>query len=245
MKSNEQLSVDFYEKEATTYDDRRWNTPAGKYNDTIQKEIVLDLIGNCNNIRVLDIATGTGRFALEIAKSGAHIIALDSSSNMLDATKLKFQSNGLIEQLDAKQGLATEIPVDDNSVDVCVCINALNHIERYLDVLKEIYRVLKPGGLSITSYTNWMSPYMPFGLWVNLRKTSVTRDVYTKWFNPLEVFSLHKLSSMKIELIRGELHFPTSANNSLLLALLKATDRILRHPPLGYLASQLFVKARK
>lgn len=245
MANRERQSIDFYETEANVYDERRWNTEAGRYNDKIQKEIVVELVGDCEGKKVLDIATGTGRFALELAQCGADTTALDSSKSMLEATHQKFEVAKLMGKLSTRQGLATKLPVDDSSLDICICINAMNHIEDYLKVLAEIHRVLKPGGISVTSYTNWLSPYLPFGLWVNLKKKSVTRNVYTKWFNPIEVASLHKACNLNLEAILGELHFPIGGSNKGLLLFLKAFDRVLRKPPFAYFASQLFVKAHK
>jgi len=245
MATKERQSIDFYETEANDYDKRRWNTEAGRYNDKIQKEIVIELVGDCEGKQILDIATGTGRFAMELAQRGAEMTVLDSSKNMLEVTHKKFEVLKLLEKLTIKQGLATKLPVSDKSLDICICINAMNHIEGYSKVLLEIHRVLKPGGISVNSFTNWLSPYLPFGVWVNHKKKSVTRDVYTKWFNSIEIASLHKTCDLNVKAIRGELHFPTWGNNKGLLFFLKSFDRMLRKPPLGYFASQLFVKACK
>ena len=245
MKTKERQSIDFYETEANDYDELRWNTEAGRYNDRIQKEIVIELVGDSKGKQILDIAAGTGRFALELARRGAEMTVLDSSKSMLEVTHKKFEVSELLEKLSIKQGLATKLPAADKSLDICICINAMNHIEGYSKVLLEIHRVLKPGGISVNNYTNWLSPYLPFGVWVNLKKKSLNRNVYTKWFNSIEVASLYKKCDLNVEAIRGELHFPTSANNKGLLFFLKAFDSMLRKPPLGYFASQLFVKARK
>jgi ubiquinone/menaquinone biosynthesis C-methylase UbiE len=245
MTTKELQSIDFYETEAKDYDERRWNTKAGRYNDEIQKGIVIELVGDCEGKKILDIATGTGRFALELAQRGAEMTVLDSSKNMLGITHKKFEVLELLDKLTIKQGLATKLPVSDKSLDICICINAMNHIEGYLKLLLEIHRVLKPGGISVNNYTNWLSPYLPFGVWVNLKKKSVTRNVYTKWFNSLEIVSLYKTCDLDVEAVRGELHCPTWGNNKGLLFFLKAFDRVLRKPPLVYFASQLFVKARK
>ena len=49
----------------------------------------------------------------------------------------------------AKKGLAqsaTELPIKDSSVDVIICSEVIEHIRDHLNALKEMYRVLKPGG---------------------------------------------------------------------------------------------------
>jgi len=45
----------------------------------------------------------------------------------------------------------TSIPVEDNSYDVLVCTGLLEHVKNYNDSLKEMFRVLKPGGKIIIS----------------------------------------------------------------------------------------------
>ena len=238
-------SIDFYNTEAESYDKRRWSSVAGKYIDRTQKDIVLSLVGECAGKKVLDIAAGTGRFSLELAKRGADVTVLDSSENMLAIIKKKFKEEGLSENLKLECGTATDLPFSDEEFDVCVCINALNHIPGQNLVLGEIQRVLCKNGLSVTNYTNWFSYYFLFGLWVNLRQKSVTRQVYTKWFWPGEVFRLHNESNLKVEGLVGAVQFPTNTTNTIALLFFKFLDAISRRPFFRYFATLLFIKARK
>ena len=238
-------SIEFYENEALKYDEKRWNTEGGRYNYKIQTDIVINYLDDWKGKKVLDIATGTGRFALELAKRGADVTVLDSSLNMLTIVKDKFNQIGLEKKLHLQHGLATELDFPENEFDVCICINALNHIPNYSDVLREIYRVLKPGGVSITNYTNWVSYYLPFGLFVNLKKKSLVRDVYTKWFSIKEILSLHKINHLEVKKISGAVHIPGKINNTILITILRITDRISRSGIFKYIAPQIFIQAIK
>ncbi len=245
MSSSSKQSIDFYESEAERYDEIRWNSKGGIHNHNIQKKIVLNFVDNWEGKRVLDIATGTGRFALEFAKRGAIVSVVDSSDSMLAITKRKFEEEGLKDKLSIHHGLASKLNFEKNEFDVCVCINALNHIPEYEDVLKEIYRVLKPDGISITNYTNWFSYYLPFGIMINLKKKSIVRDVYTKWFSVKEIFNLNNRYQLKVQKIHGAVHIPGKVNNNILISMLKFLDKISRSGPLKYVSTQIFVKSIK
>lgn len=245
MSDNLRQSVDFYEVEAETYDQRRWSTPAGSYIDKTQKERTLSLIGDCRGKKVLDIATGTGRFALEIARNGASVTALDSSRRMLDIVRGKFEKEGLSDKLTTIHGSAAGLPFPDEEFDVCVCINAMNHIPEYKMVLREIRRVLRTGGISVTNYTSWLSYYMPVGLWINLRKKALRRNVYTKWFSPFEIIRLNKANGLVVNRMLGAVQFPTRTRNKMLLGIFKLLNRISRSSVLKWLAPQVFVKCQK
>ncbi|MCK4911939.1 MAG: methyltransferase domain-containing protein [Thermodesulfovibrionales bacterium] len=245
MKEQEKQSIDFYEAEAETYDTRRWTTRSGRYGDAMQKEIALALGSPCEGMRVLDIATGTGRFALEMARKGAIVTALDSSKAMLEIVEKKFASEGLSDRVKVVHGLATELPLENEAFDLCTCINALNHIPDHAYVLKEIERVLVPGGSAVTNYTNWLSCYMPFGLWVNLRQKSVTRDVYTKWFNPFEIVRLNRSNGLAVKKISGFVHIPAGIDNNIVFGMFKALNFVSRLAPFMWVTPQIFVRSQK
>ena len=245
MINNSNQSIGFYEKEAEVYDKRRWRSKAGQYIDNVQKTIVLDLIGDCVGKNVLDIATGTGRFAIELAKKGANVTVLDSSKAMLRIVKAKFENEQMTHRLTIHHGLATEMPFKNGVYDICICINAMNHIPGYGKVAKEIGRVLDSKGLSITNYTNWLSCYLPIGVLANLRQKSVSRDVYTKWFRLCELQCLHSKNRLDVKEVVGAVQFPSKISNYILLGFFKGLDRKSRSSLLRYFAPMLFIKARK
>jgi ubiquinone/menaquinone biosynthesis C-methylase UbiE len=245
MSNSTKQSIDFYEWEAETYDEKRWSTPSGRYVNAVQKGIVLDWVNELSGQKVLDVATGTGRFALEFAKRGAAVTVIDSSKSMLGIVERKFEKNEYMGSLIAHHGLATKLPFESGLFDICVCINAMNHIPQYDNVLKEMARVLAPDGVLIANYTNWVSYYMPFGIWVNLRKKSVVRDVYTKWFSVKEILRLHWINGLFVEEIVGVVQIPGKIENMKFLGLFKLMDRISRRGILRYVAPQVFIKAYK
>lgn len=239
-----QQSIDFYDSDAEAYDAKRWTTPAGKYLNEIQIGVVREMIAAEAGTQHLDIATGTGRFAVDIALGGADVTALDSSEGMLTECIKRAEKLGVSGKLTAKCGFANEIGLKDQ-FDTCTCINALNHIPDQMGVLHSATKALKEDGILVTNYTNWLSFYLPIGVYINLRKKSIHGDVYTKWFSMREIRRLHRDNGLEILEIQGVLHIPTRLKNSILLAFLKAVDRLCRKSIFRFFAPQIYIKARK
>ena len=87
----------------------------------------------------LDLAAGTGKFSPRLLATGAAVIAVEP---------VRAMSNELTRQypgIDVRSGSAENIPLDEASVDAVVCAQAF-HWFATPRALKEIHRVLKPGG---------------------------------------------------------------------------------------------------
>ena len=95
---------------------------------------------------VLDIGTGTGIVALRAAKSGETVTGIDLSEQMLETSRLKAGRLGLESQIEFRQMDAERLEFPDASFNVVVSLFALLHFPDPLTALKEIYRVMKPGG---------------------------------------------------------------------------------------------------
>lgn len=96
---------------------------------------------------VLDIATGTGIYLLEMAKDGALCYGIDISPKMLSQLKLKIKQRGLEDRIkEIRVGEADALPYQDSFFDLVTCIGMLEYypLEYAEIVLTEIRRVLKP-----------------------------------------------------------------------------------------------------
>jgi ubiquinone/menaquinone biosynthesis C-methylase UbiE len=101
---------------------------------------------------LLDLATGTGRLALALFRQPAFdgkIIALDISPKMLSLASQKLSAYR--ERLDLIQYLSLPLPFPDDSFDAVCCLEALEVMPEMEQPLSELYRVLRPGGLLVTS----------------------------------------------------------------------------------------------
>lgn len=101
---------------------------------------------------VLDIGTGKGRLAVAYGLKGARVTALDISREMLaDARTAASAANVSVPLI---LGDAERLPLPTATFDVVSCIEAIMHFPHPLAALREIARVVKPGGTVLLSTTN-------------------------------------------------------------------------------------------
>lgn len=96
---------------------------------------------------ILDIAAGTGDFSiLEARRTDAEITAIDISQKMLDIAIIKAQREGLQDRIKFLKADSLSMPFANDSFDA---VTVGFGVRNFVDIpkgLKEIYRVLKPGG---------------------------------------------------------------------------------------------------
>jgi demethylmenaquinone methyltransferase/2-methoxy-6-polyprenyl-1,4-benzoquinol methylase len=97
--------------------------------------------------RILDLATGTGDLAIEVARtSSTLVVGLDPSPRMLDLAKEKVAAAGLADRVTLMLGDAQALPYGPAELDgVCMAFGIRNVPDRAM-ALREIARVVKPGG---------------------------------------------------------------------------------------------------
>jgi SAM-dependent methyltransferase len=104
--------------------------------------------------RVLEIGIGQGTDLLQFAKAGAICHGVDITDNHLRLTARNFELNGKTVVL--KKADATQLPFPDNHFDCVYSFGVLHHIPEIAEVISEVRRVLKPGGiLMIALYYKW------------------------------------------------------------------------------------------
>ncbi|WP_420826779.1 demethylmenaquinone methyltransferase [Chengkuizengella sediminis] len=96
----------------------------------------------------IDLCCGTCDWTISMAEESKNgkIVGLDFSLNMLEMGKKKVSSSGLDDQIDLVHGDAMELPFEDNSFDYATIGLALRNVPDLRQVLKEMRRVVKPGG---------------------------------------------------------------------------------------------------
>jgi SAM-dependent methyltransferase len=113
-------------------------------------ELTLDL-GELPGKTILDIGAGLGGLSAELAKRGAKVIALEPARD-----RCALISQRLRDQAAAIAAVGEAIPLADSSVDHIVSLQVLEHVRNPRQVIREAYRVLKPGGCFFASYENYL-----------------------------------------------------------------------------------------
>jgi demethylmenaquinone methyltransferase / 2-methoxy-6-polyprenyl-1,4-benzoquinol methylase len=120
-------------------------------------------------MRVLDLATGTGDLAIQVARHPARpqVVGADPSSRMLRKAEDKVTAAGLSERVTLSVADAQAMPFDDHSFDAaCMAFGIRNVPDRPL-ALRELARVVRPKGKVailelVEPQGGWLSPFSRF-----------------------------------------------------------------------------------
>lgn len=116
---------------------------------------VVNLVKESKPDTILDIATGTGDLAINLAETNASkIIGLDISSGMLEIGKQKIKKKHLDSKIEMVLGDSENMSFADNSFDAITVAFGVRNFETLENGLKEIYRVLKPNGTFVILETS-------------------------------------------------------------------------------------------
>ena len=99
---------------------------------------------------ILDIATGTGDFAIEaLALNPDKVIGVDISAGMLEVGKVKMKKRKLDHKIEMHLGDSEGLQFDDNNFDAVIVAFGVRNFENLEKGLSDMYRVLKPGGKAV------------------------------------------------------------------------------------------------
>ena len=104
-------------------------------------------------IRVLDVGTGPGFFAIILAELGYQVNAVDYTASMLE--EAKGNAGALAKKIDFRQMNAEELTFPTASFDVLVTRNVTWNLPNPEKAYAQWMRVLKPGGLLLNFDANW------------------------------------------------------------------------------------------
>jgi len=126
---------------------------AGEENrELLLDPVMLALCGDPRGLRVLDDGCGEGRFSRLLAARGAHVVGLDRTRRLAE-TALQRRTGG--EQY--LQGTAEQLPFADGTFDLLVSYVMLVDVPDFRAAIREMARVLAPGGSLVVSNVSFMS----------------------------------------------------------------------------------------
>ena len=121
--------------------------------------------------QVLDLGTGSGRLAIELAKARPdwHIIGTDISEEMLKIARKNTEQAGLADRINFQPTLAESSPFTDNSFTIVVSNSSLHLWSDPVTVFEEIARITSSGGYCLiwdNMRCNVMNPFLSLVGWV-------------------------------------------------------------------------------
>jgi ubiquinone/menaquinone biosynthesis C-methylase UbiE len=157
-----------FDDQAAAYD-RWYATPLGQLVDRVEKEAIFALLPELAGRRVLEVGCGTGNISLALARRGARLVGVDVSGPMLAATRRRAREQGFSATW--IRGGAGALPFPKNSFDGVISILALDFMADRPGVVREMMRVLSPGGFLVLALLN------RYSLWTLKR-------ILKAWFKP-------------------------------------------------------------
>lgn len=143
------LNALVHDREAAFYDDRFLIDFDGRVAREVRRDLTR-LLGRAPRARrALDVACGTGYGAIGLAAGGVapEVHGCDLSAEMLERARGNAESVGVSVRLALCDG--EQLPYHDDAFDLVVARGALHHLPDPLQALREIRRVLEPGGVAI------------------------------------------------------------------------------------------------
>ena len=101
--------------------------------------------------KILDIGSGLGLQTALLAQKAGHVIGIDPQENAINVAKSEQAALDPLGKIDFKCATIENACLPDNYFDKVFSVCVLEHIPDYMSVLREAYRVLKPGGQLVFS----------------------------------------------------------------------------------------------
>ena len=121
---------------------------------------VLRQISNPIGKRALEIGCGTGGLAIFLASRGMRVSAIDNEqydAAALETARREACKRGLT--VDVRHGDAVALPYPTSAFELVVCSQVFEHLSDPDAALREIARVLKPGGVALVDFPGWFYAY--------------------------------------------------------------------------------------
>ena len=131
-----------------------WTTAAQGWDYLFDFSLACELLAPRPDDLVLDFAAGTCWASEFLSRFGVRTVSVDLSVEMMRRGRARLASDGRLvfrDQASFVVARGQSLPFVDGSFDGVLCMNALHHLPSYAQALREVHRVLKPGGAAVFS----------------------------------------------------------------------------------------------
>ena len=139
--------------------DKHLEKSAETYHEKVVYPNLTRLLGELKGKKVLDLACGQGQFSQILAQSGASVVGVDIGKDLIAIA----EKNNLNNKFNLHYFVTSAddlFMVKDKTMDIVVCVLALQNIEKLQETLKEASRVLRDGGkfLCVINHPSFRNP---------------------------------------------------------------------------------------
>jgi len=209
--------------------------PFRQYKQERDRSLAIELLKPQDGELVLEVGCGYGRISRSLtACAKIRMVAIDESEAMIHEWKTAVFP-GM-----ACRGDATRLPFKSARFDAVVCTGVLMHLPDQRQALKELCRVLRPGGRLIISANNLLSPFaLPVWCWMKL-KSKVHQAYRSPWFYRRSLTQL----GLDVTRMAGDTVLavaPMPHGGRWVFSLARVLDRHIERPPLCYFAYEIWL----
>src|SRR6202035_4214142 len=130
-------------------DDWTRHADENDYRNALLMPLALEILGDVRGLRILDLGCGEGGYSRELVKRGASVVGVDGSPRLIEiATQRAPDIRYICANSNNLDG------IDADSFDGVLAAMMLMDVEDYEGSIREIQRVLKPGGRLVMSVTH-------------------------------------------------------------------------------------------
>jgi len=134
----------------------RYTTTDDSFSDNIERPALAALMGEITGARALDLGCGSGTHSTWMAERGAQVVGCDLSSTMLRLAHERARERGVELEL-CLADITQALPFADAMFDLALTATALHYVAELATTMREVARVLQPGGCLIASVLHPMS----------------------------------------------------------------------------------------
>jgi 2-polyprenyl-3-methyl-5-hydroxy-6-metoxy-1,4-benzoquinol methylase len=218
-----------------------WNTPAGSLRAKRRAEMITKGSGLGPGVCALEIGCGTGMFTKMFAKSGANLIAVDISLDLLKKAQARNLPHDRVLFLEKR----IEDYDTDGSFDAVIGSSVLHHLD-IETALNKIFSLLRPGGFMCFAEPNMLNPQvfierkfrslLPCLWYVSADETAIVR---WKFRDLLIKTGFERIEIMPFDWLHPATPIP-------LIRLMSNIGKLLENTPiLREFAGSLFIRCRR
>ena len=228
MSSPENPRIQTYTDLAADYDDIRFVGPVNRRKEDYRREALKSVLPPRAG-RALDVACGTGRGAIILHDISPAVVGIDGTLDMLQVARRKLTQAA--HRPTVAQANAAALPFADRTFDVITCLNFVHLFSapQKQVFVREIGRVLKPGGVAVVEFDSAFQ-----GVVLGACRKYFGKDIGYDW--PWVIRRCFPETLFTDVRVRG-----TNLPGMWRLPALRFLERAAAHFPVNYLAARVFV----
>ena len=157
--------------------------------------------------QILEVGCGGGLICEQLAQRGADMVGIDPSQGALDTAASHAEEQALGQHIHYQQAYAESLPFADGSFSAIVCFDVLEHVSDLKATIKEITRVLAPGGVFVFDTINRTFLARAILIWYgeNFPSGGLQPGIhnYHAFIKPVELQNLISANGLHVQELKG------------------------------------------